>query len=106
MRINCDPKSLPKPRLNPTKPVRVPDKVSKAIEFGMIPRHEYAEKLQRARESSRANRKDAWTDEEIEILKRMFKGGYDLNIIAENLPDRTFGAVEAKARKMRKRGEL
>lgn len=106
MQILIDPKSLPKPKLSPTKPVRVPDKQSRLMEFSRIPEGEYAEKLRKARESSQENRKDAWTDEEIEILKRMVKGGYDLNIIAENLPDRTFGAVEAKARKMRKRGEL
>lgn len=106
VQIKCDPKLLPTPKLKPTVAVRVPDKPKFVPEFHLIPEKEFNEKLEKARRSSYASRKDAWRDDEIRTLRSMVKQGYGYKEIAPHLPDRTTAAVEARIRKMRKRGEL
>ena len=90
----------------PTKPVRTDRQNGPIVDYDMIPRREYEEKLKRGRKNSYANRSDAWTEEEEKTVIRMTRGGYDADEIAKRITGRTATAVEAKILRMKKKGEI
>lgn len=102
MQIKCNPALLPKPKLEPSRPVRAQEHDGGIAKFGAIPQKEFREMLRRAK----TNRKDIWNDEELGTLTDMYKQGYSYEEIALHIPTRTQIAIESKLRKMRKRGEL
>lgn len=89
----------------PTKPVRVEQR-GPIVGYEVLSPREIEEKRRIAREHSRASRADSWTDEEEETLRKMLKGGYGFQQIADCLPRRTLSAVETKYRRMRMKGEI
>lgn len=86
-----------------------PTKAFKSAEKPLITGWESAltaEGKERARTNGHRNNPRAWTDDEMTLIRRMIRAGNDLQEIADRLPRRTEVAVDAKIRKMRKKGEL
>lgn len=96
--MRCSKKDIVlRPVKNPTKSFRAEEKpVIKG--FGGLCDWE--------RERIRKSPPNAWSYEEVRVLKKMHRQGHDVETIANKLPKRTLTAVEAKLRSMKKRGEL
>ncbi len=90
----------------PTKPVRIQQDNKTVVELASYPQEEVERRRKIAQQNSIKSRSDVWDRDEVETLRTMARGGYSLEEITACLPRRTVDAVEAKYRRMRKKGEI
>lgn len=88
----------------PTRPVRVESESESTCRMSL----EFVTDDQRAKaiKSRNENLPNAWTYEELNQLKKMYRGGMSRQEIINHFPNRTSDAVACKLRKLIKKGEL
>lgn len=95
---------------SPTRPVRsegVDSEIARDMNLHCFsPEVITDEQRERAVRSRIEHLANAWTYEEIEQLKRLYKSGISRKEITGSFPNRTREAVDSKLRKMIKKGEL
>lgn len=93
-----------RPTNEPTREYRAKEEFKSIDKIDMAFSHPYdSEELRRR---IKKNHPYAWSYEDEEKLKKMYRRGYDSEMIASEFPRRSIPAVQAKIRTMKKRGEL
>ncbi len=90
------------PAPEPTRTVRTKTQIRHITADNFKAKVTMTERQKRMNTARRGN----WNDDEVNTLMKMHRAGYDYEVIARHLPNRTEAAVAAKIRKLLKKGEL